>query len=288
MKNNFFNCLEFKKAEKFIETNPVLAKKVFEEYVEKYPEDYNALYMFAYVLIILKDLKGAKMVAEEAKRLYYGDTHFFRTNKKNEWVDYNSKLINIRILAREKRYSELKDFYSEIKYTHTFERLDIIEDVCNIKLGLDIDISKKPYFLKQIKSYSEDDFYYHVLRHTADYNKDLTTPKSSFFSPYFNLEEVIKELKQIIPNEKGLGYGFFEDSYVFRYDNCGRTNHKLQDYFKVVTLSDSDNLLTMYPSDKLKDMPNIDLNYLNKSREKKIIVLSPIDKFNKKYKLSSE
>lgn len=288
MKSKFFNCIEFKRAEKLIETNPVVAKEAFEDYIEKYPEDYNALYMYAYVLLILKDLKGAKKIVEEAKSLYIRDSHFFKTNSKMEWVTYNSKLINIRILAREGKYQELKDYYDEIKYTHSFERLDTIEDICNIKLGLDVDISNRPYYYKQIKSYSDEDFYYHVLRHTADYNRELTIPKKSFFSPNFNLEEVIKEVKNIIPNEKGLGYGFFEDTYVFRYDNCGRNNNKIQDYFKVISFTDTNNLLTMFPASGSKNLPSIDLNHLNKNKDKKIIIISPIDKFNKKYKLTNE
>ncbi len=286
MKNKYFNYLRYKKAENLIETNPFVAKDAFEDYIERYPEDYNALFMYSYVLLILKDLEGAKKVVEEAKALYTCDTHFFRTNEKKEWADFNYKMSNLRILAREKKYQELKDYYDEIKYTHSFHQMELIEDICRIKLGEDIDISKKPYYLKQLRSYSEDSFYYHILRHTADYNAKLTRPKTSFFSPDFDLEKVIEEIKRIIPNKKGLAYGFFEDTYVFKYDGCGRYNNKVQDYFKLICLSDNSSFITMYPSINLDKMPNIDLNYINNKEDKIIITISQIDKFNKKYKLS--
>ena len=282
-KLEYYNYNDYKKAEKLILTNPIAAKEVFEKYISVYPEDYKALYMYSYILIVLKDIEGAKKIVEEARLLSRGDRHFINSTEKLEWVEYNDKVSNIRILAREEKYKELSEYYDSVKYTHSLANLWLVEAFCNIKLGKETDTSRMPYLLGQLKEYDEDSFYYHVLRHTADYNANINKPNDSFFSSDFDVEKVINEVKKIVPTQKGLAYGIFDDIYIFKYDNCGRFNNKIQDYFKVVSFLNSSDLITMYPVSGLKDLPNYDLNYMKKN-EKKIFVMSPIEKFKEKYK----
>ena len=87
----------------------------------------------------------------------------------------------------------------------------------------------------------------------------------------------------MIPNENKLSWGFIEDTYIFKYDGCGRDNDRLVDYFKVVTFKNSKDIITMCPSCDCEEFSHVDLNYLNDKEEQKVKKISQIDKFYKRY-----
>ena len=75
----------------------------------------------------------------------------------------------------------------------------------------------------------------------------------------------------------------FDDKYIFKFDNCGRADYKITDYFEVVTLLDSCDFITMYPANISNTMPYIDLNYLKENKKVNEKRISQIDKFYKRY-----
>ena len=94
---------------------------------------------------------------------------------------------------------------------------------------------------------------------------------------------VLKEIKRNINLDNKYFYGFFEDKYFFRYDGCGEAFHKNADYFEVITIHNTNNILTIYPSLDGKFHNNIDLNYIL-LEDVPTRKLSQIDKFNQRYK----
>ena len=283
MADLFYNQYEFHKACSFIETNPIEAKQLFEEYFTKYPRDYSGMPFYIYTLIVLNQIEEAKAFYSHINQKIHQDSVFLEHLSKYQYALRSMMISKIRILAREKNYLELYHFLEDnpnLLDNHS------ISFYCKNQLGY-IDSKRKysSYFYNQIVSYQEEDFYHHVERHTADYNRDLDDPNPSIFAPEFPLDEVIKEVKTYIPSENKLCYGMFEDTYVFRYDECGRDHNRLVDYFKVISFNDDEShLITMCPSDHCEELPFIDLNYMRKEEKPKQKVLSQIEKFNRRYR----
>ena len=135
----------------------------------------------------------------------------------------------------------------------------------------------------------------HMIRNTMAYvsykdRKELATDLKTIYRAstaeevYENLIELREKfIKRNINLDNKYFYGFFEDKYFFRYDGCGEAFHKNADYFEVITIHNTNNILTIYPSLDGKFHNNIDLNYilLEDVPTRKLI---QIDKFNMRYK----
>ncbi len=113
---------------------------------------------------------------------------------------------------------------------------------------------------------------------------DLDDPNPAIFNLDFPLEVVLTELKTLIPNDTMTNFGFYNNFYLFKYDNVGKVNRRSVDYFRVVVINGTNKILTMYPLEHGENLPYVDLNYLNpiyqKPSEKK---LSRVEKFYQKY-----
>ena len=154
------------------------------------------------------------------------------------------------------------------------------------KLSNKLNISRdqlNSYLYRQIYEYRESEFMEHISKHMADYNQNIDNPNTSIFVPEFPINEIISEIKKHIPSNKRLLPGFIDDAYYFKYDECGRSNNKIVNYFRVVCFHDTQNFITMYPITDCKDLPYIDLNYLKKDDKPIVKRKSRIELFNQKY-----
>lgn len=284
MKNIYYNKFEFLKAQNKIYTDPLYSKVLFEEYLKKYPKDYSAQSYYVYNLIILGYLKEAENYLNKIEMLSKTNKAFMRSYNKSYYLEKGITLNKIRIYLRLKEYKKLYEYYLSLNNEIENQRLYVVPFYCKKKLGL-LDEKKEysSYLFNQIAHYSEDKFTNHILKHTADYNMNLDNPNSSIFKSDFPIENIIQEIKKIIPSNEALYYGFFDNTYVFKYNECGRDKNRLVDYFKLICFHDDNNLITMYPSENCENLPFIDLNYLNKEKPK-IKSLTQIEKFNRRYK----
>ena len=142
---------------------------------------------------------------------------------------------------------------------------------------------KYTYLLRQVIEYRESEFLKHIKKHIVDSNDLIDKTNESVFAAEFNIIEIIEEIKKYIPSELGLCYGFLDNIYTFKYDECGRVNNKIVNYFQVVTLHDTCELITMFPVDYGEFLPYVDLNYMNKTNLPKVKRKSQIDKFNQRF-----
>ncbi|MBR3229507.1 MAG: hypothetical protein IKF91_01615 [Bacilli bacterium] len=284
MQELYYDRWEFLQAYNLIHNNPIMSKKLFEEYIQKYPSDYSAQNYYVYLLIVLGMVEEADVFLDNIEQSMRYNSKFCNHFDKIEFVDKGIFLNRIRIFARKEEYKELYSYF--IRNIHLFEDSDlqVISFYCRSKLGLLRDKEYSSYLYRQIANYNSDEFLKHIERHTANYNTNLDKPNSSIFSCSFPLEKVLDEIRKYIPSDKGLGYGFFEDTYVFKYDECGKCRNKLTDYFKVVCFHENNNLVTMCPSEDSENLPYTDLNYLIKEDKPKVKTLSQIEKFNRRYR----
>jgi len=287
MENKHFDKWEFQKALDLMESDPIEANFRFEEYLKKYKKDYSMWSYYATNLITLGQFDKAEQICEWLKGVRYSDEGFAKQADKVEVLKKNIVYNTLRLLAYREKYDEFYIYYLKNKKRLKDMDFNTVDFYFKKKVGGAKDAKKEninSYLFRQIVEYDKEEFLKHVERHQADYNKDLDDPNSSIFAVDFPLQEVLQEIEKYIPSEKTLYTGFFEDSYVFKYEGCGRANNKIVDYFKVVCFHNTKNIITMCPASKSENLPFIDLTYLIKREETpKRKQLSQIEKFNKRF-----
>jgi hypothetical protein len=296
MKDRYFNKLEFQQVEALININPLEAKVRFEEYINKYPKDYSGYVRYAGVLIILEEMDEAEKVLEYVSKIYTKDNAFLSNNLKIELFERNLICTKFKLLSYKGDFENLYNLYLENLYNLYVEKLSKVDYAnlnnmifyCKKKLGKLECYSRdcSSYLFRQIIEYDEDDLLDHVKKHLVDFNSDVVNPNKNIFSSNFPLKQIIEEVKKYIPSNKRLCEGFYQDSYIFKYNACGREKDKVTDYFKVICFHNTENIITLCPVSQGKDLPYIDLNYLILEDDKcKVKKISQIDKFNRRYNI---
>lgn len=281
----YYNSLEFSKANDIKWVNPELSLKLFNVYLNKYPYDYTSYPFYIDVLINLNYINKAREIRNKVCKMVMMDTKF--QNNTDKMIHFNYGIIynDIRLSIIDGDYD--KAMKLALKYEKQLYNIDNSFSIagiifyCKKKLGL-LDPERRDnnsYLFRQILDYHEDDFIDHVNKHLSN-NKEENL---CVFNSDFPFDKVFYEIKNIIPSNKRIHSGMFDDNYFFKYDNCGRADYKITDYFEVVTLLDSCDFITMYPTNISNTMPYIDLNYLKENKKVNEKRISQIDKFYKRY-----
>lgn len=261
---------------KFSKYYPDYTLEELEKYISKYKDDCVA---YTFYLKILID----KMKIKEAKKLI----EFIETKYPNfEYIDF--AICKVRYYMFIGEYEHAKAIYD--KYKDKIVAMypnDSIFEIVYAKLTskeMPIEAKNHNYFASQINDYSYDKFLKHIERHLANYNMDKKNPNPAVFSCDFPLERVLEEIKALIPNEERMFYNYFDDYYVFKFDEAGRVDYESVNYIRVIAIHDTNQILTMYPMISGSALPYIDINYLKEENEKpKVRRLSMTEKFYKKY-----
>ena len=303
MSSYFFNKHEFLRALSMADIDLEESKYLFQKYIKKYPKDYGAYAHYAVILIMLRELDEAAKVLDLVNLLVLHDNSF-RSNAiiYNKYIE-NYNFARIKLFCYQGKIEEVYREYIEPNYHFNGQseldidilknnqnvqniNLEAVRIYCQKQLGMVAvyDRNKYHYLSRQIIEYHESDFLYHISRHQSINNIGADDPNPAIFGEDFPTKEVIDMIKTIIPNEQGIFSGFIEDSYVFKYDECGCVNGKITDYFQVVTLHGTNSFITMYPATSCEYLPYIDLNHLKKDKKDiKIKKRSQIEKFNARY-----
>lgn len=288
MEKIYFNIHEFNQAISLFETNPYEAKVRFEQYLEKYPKDYSAYNYYADVLITINAIDSAEKILNLVEELYNNDPNFKKDKYKYNLFKNRFDFERARIYSYKGLYNEackLSPYlYTNLKDQISIHRMRFFCDNMNNKLNTNRE-NCGSYIYKQIYEYRSSDFIKHICKHTADDNQDREYPNNNIFASDFPINEVINEVKKYIPSDKKILSGFIDNVYYFKYDQCGRANNKLVDYFKVICFHNTSDFITMLPVNDGKYLPYVDLNYLKKEKENpKSKRKSRIELFNQKYR----
>ena len=281
----YFDTVRFQKIFYLTKNNPNLAKKEFEEYLKEYPKDYKAHAYYISLLIYIRELEQAEERIEISKEQVYNDKKLSNCPEKIKYFKNNIIFNTLKLLSYQEKYQELYNLYQK-NYLIIKEDIDI-DNALIVFTEEQLGISERKredytsYLYKQIIDYKEEDFLEHIKKHQSEHTQ--MDEQKSLFVPEFPLEEVLIEAKKHIPSTNCLYSGLFEDLYIFKYDEAGRENYQMTDYFKIYTFHNSPNLITMTPSHNCENLPSIDLNYLKKDKTPKVKRLSQIEKFNKRY-----
>lgn len=290
MEKNYFNKWEFEQAYTYVDVNPHEAKLRYEQYLEKYPKDYAAYVYYASNLTTLGEFDEAEKVLNYVELIASKDGHFANEFSRVKRFETSILAKRLRLLSYQERYEEILQLY--YNNFQDAKQLDLYSLVfyCKKKLGkLDLENEDiHSYVFKQIADYQESEFLDHIQKHSANYTENTTEPLArGIFTTKFSVNEVVEEIKKYIPSDKKLCAGFFEDIYIFKYNECGRENNKLANYFKVVCFHNTKDFITMFPICEGKYLPYVDLNYLVHDEENiKVKRMSQVEKFNKRYKIN--
>ena len=284
----YFNSYEFNKIYNIRFNNPYKAVEDFEKYIEKYPYDYTAKVYYISSLISINELEKANKIFKNIEDTYDKLSEILKKENRIDIIKEKLLICKLKLLLYQKKYAEAVTLYFS-NYDSLKSLGGFIGYYLSLLRGSKIIINKKEdsYITKQVTNYSEDEFMEHIKKHMADYNQNDSTISKTYFSHEFPLSEVLQEVKKYIPSSKKLCYGFYDNTYIFKYNECGRDNNKIVDYFKVITFDKDDKYITMCPSANCDFLPYVDLNYLKKETndEQNVKRLSQIEKFRKKYNL---
>lgn len=278
----YFDIWEYEEIKKVMDYDMVTAKNKCEIYMQKYPEDHFARLLYANILITVGDIAFAKEIIESSLENAYNDSSFLIEKIKIEGLIDNIKLYKLRILGFESKYEDAYEFLMNNK--RLIKKFDLYGFVSflNFYLGkINVkDRSALTYAFRQSYEYQNDDFLDHVSKHLYKENANLS---DAVFAENFPFNEILNEVEKSFDKNKRLFYGLWTDKYIFKFNDCGIANGKYVDYFEVVCIHDTFNIITMYPMDENKNFSCADLNYLQqgKGNSRK---LSQIDKFNMRYK----
>ena len=223
MKEKYFDPWEFKHAIDFINTRPSEANKKFEEYLKQYPNDYSCYPFYVTSLINLGNFNKAWQIIHNLEKNYVKDAQFSTQPSKVKMVKENIMYCKLKIFIFTEKYKEAYNLYKNNKKTLDDLNLQHVFFFCRSKVDKE---NIKPeeidcYSYRQMLTYTEEDFKDHIKKHTADYNQHFDEPNKLIFNPDFPLDAIIEETKKYIPSAKKTHPGFYEDIYIFKYDQCG-------------------------------------------------------------------
>ena len=287
--NKYFDEWKLNRAASYINTNPLVAKLRFEQYLKDYPKDYLTQIYYAAVLITLGEFNEAENILNHVEFLFNSDKQMANKASKETLKKVKDNIITskMRLLSYQEKYNELHEYIQ--KYFYEIKSMGFAINPLlyygRKKLG-QIDENKREqhtYIFRQIIRYEEKDFLEHIKKHLSEYTDNTINPDISVFKKDFPLDIVIEEIKKHIPSDIRLYPNLYSDAYVFRYDNCGKTKNEEVHYFKVACFHNTNEIITIFPEKDCENLPYIDLNYLNVNNKPKTKTLSQIDKFNKRY-----
>lgn len=279
---NHFSQWELQKIYQLTKTNIEASLDQIKLYVEKYPNDifgkiHLCFLMYSlempefddYIFKIEKEFLSLKLVQKDA----------FRYMRAASEVN----LGKLRYFFKYGRYQEAYQCYLEFKNDYDKRnKLYGMGDILQRYVGIENNDTayENCYFYKQIWDYSEKRFFEHIKKHEAKYseNKEALELAGLFYDD-FPTHEIVEEIKKIIPNKCRILEKSGEDIYFFRYDNCGKNRNSITDYFALITIHDTLEFITMYPTTDINTQRYTDLNYLNKSFGSPS-KSSAVDKFN--------
>ena len=283
MKNRYFNETAFQYAIDLMETNPYQSKERFEDYLDKYPNDY---YARIYYVILLTRIHLFNEARDEYNSIVNDvniDNYFLSDANRLKGFKYNLLIARIKLLIVFGKYKELYTLIEKNKNIYDIGDIVAVRFFCKEKLGyLNYENTDHlTYRFKQIYDYSEEAFLEHIKKHQVIDGEENTS--TSLFVPDLDIKKVLEEIKKYIPSNKALYTGFLDDTYYFKYDNCGRVHGKLTNFIKVATFYGSENFITMCPDYNQENLPYVDLNYLKDNENINVKRLSQIDKFNRRF-----
>lgn len=252
------------------------AEKIILEVLEYYPDDYR-------ISKILADIYRGRGEYHESIKILEG--------MDEECVIHNLAAFYIKINEKEKLYHLYQKYYSMDLVQKGFGIIDQESNLFSIQLYLkclfhsnfQIDRNNLCYFDRQIYSYSDREAIKHIRNRHQRYDDKVV------FDSNLNIEELFEKVKNHIEINKNLGVLDYPvcDMYHFFYPRCGKVDGEYDtNYFRVITLVNTSNIITMHPVPFNKRMNPLSLEDVRKNEESVksyVKTRSGLERFNARY-----
>ena len=279
-----FDLDKLKKIVDLGKTCPVTALECIERYVKKYPYDAWGYVNCANLLVVNDRVEEAQEKLNKAIYLYDNNYFYFMNPEKGE------KLLHELLFAQLKIYAFKNDAASFLKlYAVNKDVLTNISDETlfyfKVQAGLrecpDVPIS---YTRGQMVQYSEDRLIECIKYKTSHVNGENNEAIKSCFKEDIDIKELIGKVKEKLLETKKLNTGLFTNSYLFKCDGCGVTADGEEcNYFKVVTLNNTDNIINMNPVTEPLDL---EFSVIERKKEE-VKSYNMADRFRRRYGLTT-
>ena len=246
----------------------------FKKYLIQYPNDFCAYIYYAGANIKMGNFSEAEKILANVK-----------ANKNTSDASKDEYLLaKIKLLTCQGKYNEAYNLL--INNIEVFCRngwsykglLIYLRNKLKILMEKDYKAAEEKYLLSQLINYSESAAISHIEKHMP-FDEEEISPV--LFNADFPMEEIYYKLRQMLPNDKCIYHSIFDSMYIIKYDNNGHVNSRLVDYFAVITVINTNDIITMYPFDNKSGSYALDLTpTIDISKVKRI---SQIDKFNQRY-----
>ena len=254
----------------------------YKKAIKRRPQDQNMKINYIKTLILLGKFDQAeKMIYQLEDMFDYAEEYHFN----EAYIEYlNNQIVSLKtqLYIYQGRNQELFELFETNKEEFKHIEKDVKYYILKLQGKLTYEVDRKSeYFVRQIFEYDEDDFRHHMKKHVYGGRSD------NQFNEDFPVDDVIEMVKERIPSDFRLNPAFYTNAYYFKYDRCGNDHGEETDYFKVITLNNTNHILNMLPVSGVENYPFIDLNELNKQEEVKPYVkkISQIDRFNRRYNI---
>lgn len=180
-----------------------------------------------------------------------------------------------------KKYDKVIEMYPKLvescKLIHNEDKYNIYYKIALNKLGLlDInDRNKYNYTERQMIYYSKKDAINHISYHTEDNARN----EKSIFNADINIELLYNLVLNRIQNAKPIKSTELINVYRFRYDNVGISKEEVSNFIEIISVKDTNNILTIYPTDNSMQSEDLIVN----KEKKKVKKISQMEKFKIKY-----
>lgn len=297
MRCPYYNINENRYINQLAKQNPYLAIEEYETYIKKYPKDYITKIQYAMTLISIREFDLASEIIERIESDGFND-HYQDASQKKALRKLKESLscAKLKLMIYQEKYQEAYEFLLSDDFVDQKNRKNPNESYysrailfCEKELGLPITEQEiSPYIEKIILTDQEEPLKTSLVNHSYEFAMQKNGYVEYFFRKEFPMDEVIKELKRVLPSEEGFFTGTVEDSYFIRFDQCGYHTKNIVNYFEVICLHNTNKIITMCPTANKNPAKYIDFNHLNalKTEEEKPKQKSRIERFNQRYGLN--
>ena len=252
------------------------ARKMILEGLEIFPNDYQLLRLLADTCIEQRDYLGAIQILEsldEQKEHNLLTSLYVKVKDKVKLEEFYEKYYSTPLYADQDVHDYSDDEFLDYQL-HLY-----ITQLFNFRFNLNW--GDLVYICKQIYSYDQRS----ALSHIKHYHQKEDRKYKGLFDPSISINQLLNQVRNYIENNQG--QGIFEyplkDSYCFYYKSCGKKRKgKSTDYFEVISLVNTANIITMYP---VSFNEKLTIHFLEDKTEtnKFVKVKSGLERFNARY-----
>ncbi len=276
MKKKYYDEIYFKKIMQMAEDFQLRrALNEFQKYFEVYPNDLSGKAYYVDTLIKNNDLETAEEVLVSVEN-YINNTTPMESKE-------NMIMVKVKLLCIQKRYQEsydllknnLRIFYK--RGWHYNSLMTFLREKLGILTYEDYK-QGRGYLNSQILSYDEKKAIEYIKKHQ---NKEENEPLQ--FVSDFPLEKIFHDVRRTLPIKKRFNPNAFQNAYIFKYPANGYIFGRLVNYFQVITLLDSNEIIMMRPFENKGKEHFIDMVSDEIEESPKLKRVSQIEKFNHRY-----